>query len=134
MSDKKICYKVSFGRIHITRFLVIYHKKREEGTFDPRKSDMEEVKLYATNEEERDALIKEVGAKGFEPEIIELDQSEYDYLEKLDFPNDEEAKYCMSIGLEEYKKQQYEANTVLQFSQYMTEMEYRVSLLEWGVK
>jgi hypothetical protein len=86
---------------------------------------------YCASIEERDALIQRLGGK---PHTVEaIDQTGNEWIDGMEFTDAAKVLEALEMGETAYRQSVNDSDAGLQIYKYLTDLDFRLLLLEWGV-
>jgi hypothetical protein len=89
--------------------------------------------MYCVSDEHRDEFIQYLCC-GNKPHIVEaVDQTGNEWIDGMEFKDADQVPGALEMGEIAYRQYVNDNNINLQFSKYLTDLDFRLLLLEWGI-
>jgi hypothetical protein len=86
---------------------------------------------YCASTAERDAIVQRLGGKPHSVEVI--DQTGNEWIDGMAFADASKVPEALAIGESAYRQSVNDSDANLQIYKYLTDLDFRLLLLEWGV-
>jgi hypothetical protein len=127
-------YRMCGDTVELLRYIVTYEDKVKDWNKEEKKIIEKTVKYteYCISDQHRDEFIESLKEKPYTVETI--DQNGNEWMDGMTFMDPSKVEIAIQLGEDKYKQYIYDTNENLQFSKYLTDLDYRLLLLEWGIK
>jgi hypothetical protein len=125
-------YRMYGDTVQLLRYIITWEKTRQG--FDENGEPCDETAAeieYCVSDEHRDEVLQHLDGKPCTVEAI--DQTGNEWLDGMEFKDASKVPEALAVGEPAYRQFVNDSDANLQFAKYLTDLDFRLLLLEWGI-